>query len=149
MAHIASSPSSSTASITLTYTDHLTGRRVPLSLGAGSNSLSPAQLRAQIKGDLALIRAETRLFAHRSPSGYERFRQEPLPPLGHMLDQVSVRLPVRVMFCCLATACQRLAAAPADMHVAYKTMWGWAGFVMERVARGHVHRAQVRQQRRV
>jgi hypothetical protein len=47
------------------------------------------------------------------------------------------------MFRCLATACQRLATAPADMHMAYMS-WSWAEMVMERVARGRVKKVQVR-----
>ncbi len=137
--------SSSISSINITYADHLTGRRVPLSLGADGNPLAPAQLCAQIKTALALIRAETRCCAHRSLPGYERRVQEPQPFIGHIFEQVSA--PLRVMFRCVATACQRLAAAPVDMHVTHRTTRRWAECVMERVSRGRVRRVQVRLQR--
>ena len=48
---------------------------------------------------------------------------------------------------CVAFACQRLATAPADMHMAHMS-WSWAEMVMERVTRGRVKKVQVRLQRR-
>jgi hypothetical protein len=51
------------------------------------------------------------------------------------------------IFPCVAFACQRLATAPADMHMAHMS-WSWAEVVMERVTRGRVRRVQVRLQRR-
>ena len=51
------------------------------------------------------------------------------------------------MLPCVAFACQRLATAPADMHMAHMS-WSWAEMVMERVTRGRVKKVQVRLQRR-
>ena len=51
------------------------------------------------------------------------------------------------MLPCVAFACQRLATAPADMHMA-RMSWSWAEVVMERVTRGRVKKVQVRLQRR-
>ena len=48
---------------------------------------------------------------------------------------------------CVAFACQRLATAPADMHMAHMS-WSWAEMVMERVTRGRVKKVQVLLQRR-
>ncbi len=47
------------------------------------------------------------------------------------------------MLPCVAFACQRLATAPADMHMAFMS-WRWAEVVMERVTRGRVKKVQVR-----
>ena len=47
------------------------------------------------------------------------------------------------MLPCVAFACQRLATAPADTHMAHM-LWSWAEMVMERVTRGRVKRVQVR-----
>jgi hypothetical protein len=49
------------------------------------------------------------------------------------------------MLPCAVFACQRLATAPADMHMA-RMSWSWAEVVMERVTRGRVRRVQVRLQ---
>ena len=51
------------------------------------------------------------------------------------------------MLRCVVFACQRLATAPADTHMAQMS-WSWAEMVMERVTRGRVRRVQVRLQRR-
>jgi hypothetical protein len=51
------------------------------------------------------------------------------------------------MLPCVAFACQRLATAPADMHMAHMS-WRSAEVVMERVTRGRVKKVQVRLQRR-
>ena len=51
------------------------------------------------------------------------------------------------MLSCLAFACQRLATAPADTHMAHMS-WSWAEVVMERVTRGRVKKVQVRLQQR-
>ena len=51
------------------------------------------------------------------------------------------------MFRCVAFACQLLATAPAEMHMAHMS-WSWAEVAMERVTRGRVRRVQVRLQRR-
>ena len=47
----------------------------------------------------------------------------------------------------VAFACQRLATAPADMHMSVMS-WSWAEMVMERVTRGRVKKVQVLLQRR-
>jgi hypothetical protein len=51
------------------------------------------------------------------------------------------------MLPCVAFACQRLATAPADTHMAHMS-WSWAEMVMERVTRGRVKKVQVLLQRR-
>ena len=51
------------------------------------------------------------------------------------------------MLPCVAFACQRLATAPADMHMS-NMRWSWAEVVMERVTRGRVKKVHVRLQRR-
>ena len=55
-----------------------------------------------------------------------------------LMAQDPARVPVRVMFGCVATACQRLSAAPAKVHVTCRTTWRWSVCIMERVTRGHV-----------
>ena len=72
---------------------------------------------------------------------------QPLPT-GYMLTQFSPCVPVRVMCGCVATACRRLATAPAGVHVMYRTTGRWAGWIMERVTRGRVKKVQVLLQRR-
>ncbi len=140
------SKSSSASSICLSFPDRLTGRRVSLALVADGKLQSPEELRAQIKRLLELIKADVRLFAQRSPRWQHR-RQEALPPFGSNFADCSPFVPVRLMFHCVATACQRLATSPADIHMAYRA-WGWAEAVMERVTRGRVKKVQVRLQRR-
>ncbi len=51
------------------------------------------------------------------------------------------------MLPCVAFACQRLATAPADTHMAHMSR-SWAEMVMERVTRGRVKKVQVLLQRR-
>jgi hypothetical protein len=51
------------------------------------------------------------------------------------------------MLPCVAFACQRLATAPADMHMAQR-LWGWAELELEHVTRGRVKKVQVWLQRR-
>jgi hypothetical protein len=128
------------------FTDCLTGRRVSLALVPDGELRSPAQLRAQIKRPLELIKAEARFFAQRSPRWQHR-RQQALPPLGCVVVECSPCGRVRLMLPCVVFACQRLAIAPADMHMTFMS-WGWAEVVMERVTRGRVRRVQVRLQRR-
>ena len=65
-----------------------------------------------------------------------------------MLTQLSPCVPVRVMCGCVATACHRLATAPPGMRVFYRTAGRVAGWIMERVTRGHVKKVQVLLQRR-
>jgi hypothetical protein len=132
----------------LSFPDRLTGRRVSLALVTHGKLLSPAQLRAQIKRPLELIKADACFFSQRLPRcKHGRRRQEALPPLGSIFVDYPPCVPLRVLFRCVAFACQRLSTAPAGMHMAYK-MWDWAELVMERVTRGRVMRVQVRLQRR-
>ena len=132
----------------LSFTDRFTGTPVSVALVADGKLLSPAQLRAQIKRVLKLIKAEAWLFAQRSPRCNHR-RQEALPPLGFLFTEhpPCVTLRVRLMLRCVAFACQRLTTAPADTHMAHMS-WSWAEMVMERVTRGRVKKVQVLLQRR-
>jgi hypothetical protein len=93
------------------------------------------------------VQAAAWFFARQSP-GMKRHREEPPPPLGHMLTEFSPCVPVRVMCGCVATACRRLVTASAGVHVMYKTTGRCAAWIMERVTRGRVRRVQVRLQRR-
>jgi hypothetical protein len=95
---------------------------------------------------LELIKAEALLFAQRSPRSQHR-RQQALPPLASVFVEYAPCGRVRLIFPCVATACQRLVTAPADRHMAHMS-WSWAGMVMERVTRGRVRRVQVLLQRR-
>jgi hypothetical protein len=143
MAHVASS--SSDSSDVLLITDHLTCRRVSLVLVADGKLRSPAQLRAQIKRPLELIKAEACFFAQQSPRCKHPRQQESLPPLAFIFVEYPPCVRVLLMLRCVANACQRLVTAPAHMHKAYSLrMWGWAELVMERVTRNHVKRVQVR-----
>ncbi len=129
----------------LSFPDRLTGRRVSLALVSDGKLQSPAQLYAHIMRPLELMQAAAWFFARQSP-GMKRHREEPPPPLGHMLTKFSPC--VRVMCGCVATACRRLATAPAGVHVMYRTTGRWAGWIMERVTWGRVKKVQVRLQRR-
>ena len=139
--------SSSMSSNVLSFPDRLTGRRVSLALVADGKLQSLQQLYAQIMRPLELMQAAAWFFARQSP-GMKRHREEPPPPLGHMLTQFSPCVPVRVMCGCVATACRRLATAPAGVYVMYRTTGRWAAWIMERVTRGRVKKVQVRLQRR-
>jgi hypothetical protein len=115
-------------------------------LVADGKLLSPAQLRARIKRPIELIKAEAFFFAQRS-FRHRHCRQEALLPLASIFVKYPPCVSIRVMFRCVAITCQRLATAPADMHMIYKA-WGWAGWIMERVTRGRVKKVQVLLQRR-
>ncbi len=141
MAEVASS-SDDKSSYVLSFRDCLTGRRVSLAL-----LQSRQQLYAHIMRPLELMQAASWFFARQLP-GMKRHREEPPPPLGHMLSQFSPCVPVRVMCGCVATACHRLASAPAGVYVMYRTTGRWAAWIMERVTWGHVKKVQVRLQRR-
>jgi hypothetical protein len=145
MAHVV--VSSSSYSNTLSVADHLTSRRVSLALVADGKLLSPAEFRAQIMRPLVLMKTEAWFFARRSPD-FKLHREEPPPPLGHMLTQFSTSVPVRVMLVCVATACCRLVTAPGGMHVMGKKTWRWAELAIKRVTRGRVKKVQVQLQRR-
>ena len=129
------------SSAPLSFADHLTGRRVSLALVAYGKLQSPAQLRAQIKRPLELIKSEARFFAHHR-------RQQALPPLGCVVAECSPCGRVRRMFPCVATACRRLVTAPAGVRVISRTTGRWAAWIMERVTRCRVRRVQVRLHRR-
>ena len=124
------------SSAPFSFPDRLSGRRVSLALVADGNLQSPAQLYAQIMHPLKLIIIEARFFAHHR-------RQQALPPLGCVVAECSPCERVRLMLPCVAFACQRLATAPADTHMAHMS-WSCAEMVMERVTRGRVKRVQVR-----
>jgi hypothetical protein len=127
----------------LSFRDCLAGRRVSLVIDPRGILLSPKQLRAQIKRPLELIKRHKWFFALQSP-GMKRHREEPPPPLGYMLTQFSPCVPVRVMCGCVATACRRLATAPAGMRMINRTTGRWAAWLMERVTRARVRKVQVR-----
>ena len=131
----------------LSFPDRLTGRRESLALVADGKLQSRQQLYAHIMRPLELVQAAVWFFARQSP-GMKRHREEPPPPLGYMLTEFSPCIPVLVMCSCVATACRRLATAPAGVHVMYRTTGRWAGWIMERVTRGRVKKVQVRLQRR-
>ena len=145
MAEVASSSSDESPNI-LVFPDCLTGTRVAIVIDpVGGKLPSPKELRAQIKRPLELMKAAAWFFARQSP-GMKRHLEEPPPPLGHMLTQLSPCVPVHIMCGCVSTACHRLAAAPAGMHV--WTTGRCAAWIMERVTRGRLKKVQVRLQRR-
>jgi hypothetical protein len=135
------------SSTSLSCTDHFIAKRVSLALFTDGKLQSPAQLRAHIMRPLELMQAAAWFFARQSP-GMKRHREEPPPPLCHMLTEFSPCVLVRIMCGCVATVCRRLTIAPDGMHVIYRTTWRWAAWIMERVTRGGVRRVQVRLQRR-
>ena len=101
---------------------------------------SPNQLLKPIMHPLKLFKRHKWGFAHHR-------RQPALPLLGCVVVECSPCGRVRLMLPCVAFACQRLATAPADMHMAHMS-WSWAEVVMERVTRGRVKKVQVLLQRR-
>jgi hypothetical protein len=118
----------------LSFHDCFTGRPVSLVLVADGKLLSPAQLRAQIMHPLEFIKCQKCFFSH------HRWEQA-LPPLGCVVAECSPCGRVSLMLRCVAFACQRLATAPADMHMAHMS-WSWAEVVMDRVTRGRVKKVQ-------
>jgi hypothetical protein len=139
MAEVASSSSDESSNV-LSFRDCLAGRRVLLALVPDGILQSPEELRAPIMRPLELIKYQKWFFAHHR-------RQQGLPPLGCVVAECSPCGRVRLMLPCVAFACQRLATAHADMHMAYMS-WSWAELVMERVMQGRVKKVQVRLQRR-
>jgi hypothetical protein len=147
MAEVASSSSHESPNV-LAFPDCLTGTRVAIVFDPVGGKLPlPKELRAQIMRPLELMQAAARFFALQSP-GMKRHLEELPPPLAYMLTEFSPCVPVRVMCGCVATACRRLAIAPAGVHVMYRTTGRWAGWIMERVTRGRVKKVQVLLQRR-
>ena len=126
----------------LSFPDQLTAQRVSLDLDADGELHTPKELRASIMRPLEFIMAEACNLKQRSSLCHQR-RQQELPSLGCIFVKCSARGRVRLMFRCVAFACQRLATAPADTHMA-RMSWSWAEMVMERVTRGRVKRVQVR-----
>lgn len=80
------------ASISLSFTDDLTSRRVLLAIVANGKLLSPEELRSLIKRPLELIKTEVQ-FAQRSHR-----RQEALPAFGSIFVEYHASLRVRFMF---------------------------------------------------
>ncbi len=117
------------------FPDHLNGRTVLFALVSDGILQSPKQLRAQIMSPLKFFKCHKWFFAHHR-------RRQALPPLGCVVAECSPCGRVRLMLRCVAFSCQRLATAPADMHMTYRA-WGWAVLVMERVTQGRMKRVQV------
>ena len=146
MAEVASSSSSSddddVSPNVLAFPDCLNGGTVFLALVPDGILQPPTKLRRQIimGGQLKLFQHHEWFFAHHR-------RQPALPPLGCVVAECSPCGRVRLMLSCVAFACQRLATAPADTHMA-RMSWSWAEVVMERVTRGRVKKVQVLLQRR-
>jgi hypothetical protein len=126
----------------LSFTHDLIGTTVTLDLVVNGELQTPVQLRAPIMLPLQLFKTEARLFAQRLHR-----RQAALPPLGSIFVEYGACGRVRLILLFVAIACQRLAIAPADMHMAHMS-WRCAKVVMERVTRGRVKKVQVRLQRR-
>ncbi len=85
-----------------------------LDLVADGKLQTPAQLRAQIKRPIELIKTEAPLFAQRLHR-----RQAALPPLASIFVEYGECGRVRLMLLFVATPCRRLVTAPADMHMSY------------------------------
>ncbi len=121
--------------------NRLTSRRVFIAIDSYIDKLpSPKELRAQIKRTVNVIKCQKWFFEHHR-------RQRALPPFGSVVAECSPCGRVRLMLPCAAFVCQRLAFAPADMHMA-RMSWIWVEVMMERVTRGRVKKVQVRLQRR-
>jgi ankyrin repeat protein len=132
------------SSIHISYTDHFTGKSASLLLGADGNPLSPEEQRAHIKRPLELVKAAAWFFAQRSPvTGSKRNRQASLPPLGFMRAEHSPLVALRVMFGVVATLGPLLTTAPRNVCNTGRTAWRWAGYVIDRVTRGHVKNVQL------
>jgi hypothetical protein len=139
MAEVASSSSDESPNV-LAFPDCLNGGTVFLALVPDGILQPPKKLRAQIMRVLKLIKRHKWFFAHHC-------RQPALPPLGCVVAECSPCGRVCLALCCVTFACQRLATAPADTHMAHMSL-SWAEMVMERVTRGRVKKVQVRLQRR-
>jgi ubiquitin len=131
-------PPPSSDSNVLSFPDCLNGGTVCVVLDG--TLPSPKQLREQIMRPLELFQRHKWFFAHHR-------RQQALPPLGCVVVECYPCGRVRLMLPCVAFVCQRLATAPAGVHMAHMS-WSWAEMVMERVTRGRVKKVQVLLQRR-
>jgi hypothetical protein len=148
-------PVAQTSSISpdaLSFIDHFIGKNVTLSLDSDGYPLSPEEQRKQIISSLELVRAASWILAQRLPetflgTGNTQRGQEPPPPLTCMSTQYSPFVPAHVMIGCVATICRRLATAPVNMRVAYKTMRCCAELVIGRVGRGRASKVQAGFQR--
>jgi hypothetical protein len=127
------------SSMPLSFNDDLTGTTVSVNLFADGELQTPTQLRAQIMRPLQLFKTEARLLAQRL-----NLRQAALPPLGSNFVEYGACGRVRLMLLSVATACHRMATAPAGVHVMYRTTGRWAEVVMNRVTRGRAKKVQVR-----
>jgi hypothetical protein len=129
----------------LTFTDHLIGKQVSITLAADIDCqpLPPADQRAQIKRPLELIMANAYFFAQRSQSGYTCYRQQSLSPLNFISAQYIPCVPVRMMFSFVETASHRLVTAPGHALFNSGAMRRWVECVNDRVKRGRVSRVQV------
>jgi hypothetical protein len=145
MSAVASSSSDESPNV-LAFPDRFAGRRVSIVLVIDGILQSPKKLFTQIMRPLELIQAAAWFCSRQSP-GMKRHREEPPPPLGHMLTEFSPCASVRVMCGCVAIACCRLATAPAGVYVMHRTTGRWAAWIMERVTRGRVKKVQVLLQR--
>ena len=136
MAEVASSSSHESSNVlNLAISDCLTGRTVFVALVPGGKLLSPKELRAQIMRVLRLFKCHKWFFAHHR-------RQPALLPLGSVVAECSPFGRVRLILPCVAFACQRLATAPADTHMAHMS-WSWAEMVIQRATQGRVKKVQV------
>ena len=143
MAEVASSSDDDDVSPNvLAFPDCLNGGTVFLALVPDGILQPPTKLREQI-----IMGGPLKLFQHRKWFFAHHRRQPALPPLGCVVAECSPCGRVRLMLPCVAFACQRLATAPADTHMAHMS-WSWAEMVMERVTRGCVKKVQVLLQRR-
>ena len=103
------------SNVRLSFHDRLTHRRVSIVIVADSKMLPPGALYAPIMHPLELIKCRKSwkfFFAHHR-------RQQALPSLGCVVGECSPCGRVRIILPYVAFACQRLAAAPADMHMAF------------------------------
>jgi hypothetical protein len=119
---------------------------VSLALFADGKLQSRDHLHAQILHPLELMQAAA-WFVDRQLPGMKRVREDLCVPFGYMLTECSPCVQVRVMFDFVATACRRLATAPAKIRELYKTTVRWEGWIMELVKRGRVRKVQVWLQR--
>jgi hypothetical protein len=142
MAEVASSSSDVSPNV-LAFPDCLNGGTVFLALVPDGILQPPTKLRRKIMGGpLNLIKRHKWFFAHHRFAHHRRQQALPRTPLGCVVAECSRCGRVRLMLCCVAFACQRLATAPADTHMAHMS-WSWAEVVMERVTRGRLKKVHL------